>query len=118
MRGTMLIFGQDGTLEVHALDWTSVAEHERLKVLTDAIGGGYLEVVPYFKSIEHEGKLHPCVAFCDEDGKRKSWLDYNAAANEHWRRAMRRAAGCSPDPDFLVGPIAVVFGDDEFMGAL
>ena len=39
--------------------------------LKDAIGGGWLEKVPGFNSIEHEGKLHRCVAMVDEEGKLK-----------------------------------------------
>lgn len=115
MRGTLLIF-RPGKMapDVKEIDFAPLSELDRLQVLKDGIGGGYIEAVPYFLTIEHAGELHRCIAFCDEDGKRKQ-LDHNIAANEHWRRAMRRAAGCSPDPDYLVGDVAVVFGDAEFM---
>src|SRR5262245_34149875 len=118
MRGTMLIVHPPmRDPEVKEADWAAMSEWQRLEWLKAGIGGGYLEVVPYFKSIEHNGVRRDCVAFCDEDGKRKQ-LPYNPVAQARWEQAMRRAVGCGPNPDYLVGQIAVLFGDHEFMEAL
>jgi hypothetical protein len=101
--------------------------------LKDAIGGGWLEAVPGFASIEHDGALQRCVAFCDEEGK----LDYrssgkaaskpdpvNSLATVLWDKALRRAT--HPGlmnrggllADHLRGDICVLYGDDEFMESL
>ena len=58
-----------------------------------------------------------CVAFCDENGK-LTGLPMNMPATKLWDNAMRKAVGCGASPDFLVGDIAVVFGDEAFMEAL
>jgi hypothetical protein len=42
----------------------------------------------------------------------------NMPATKLWDNAMRKAVGCGASPDFLVGDIAVVFGDEAFMEAL
>lgn len=118
MRGTLLIFRpQQGEPEVKAVDFAPLSELERLEMLKDSIGGGYIEPVPYFQTIDRDGQRHRCVAFCDEDGKRKQ-LALNPKATILWDMAMRRAAGCGCHPDYLVGQVAVVFGDAEFMAAL
>jgi hypothetical protein len=88
-----------------------------LDALKSAIGGGWLEIVPYFKTIEHGRKLRQCVAFCDENGKLRD-LDFNPVATFLWDKAMRLDTGVGCNPDYLVGTIAVVFGDREFMEAL
>ena len=80
--------------------------------------GGYIEIVPHFSTIELAGKLHRCLVFCDEDGKRKQ-LPRNHHGDLLWSEALMTAGlADSPAPDFLVGSIAVVIGDDEFMAAL
>jgi len=118
MKGTLLIFRpHEGTPEVQELGRLSPAD--MLNTLRAAIGGGWLEAVPHFTTVLHGGAWHNCRAFCDEEGKLEhKQLAFNAKANQQWRIAMHRTAGCDPDPDYLVGPIAVVFGDDEFMEAL
>ena len=77
--------------------------------------GGYIEPVPFFT--QYRGQR--CVAFCDEHGKQKG-LTINEAANALW-------AMCPvPSPfvpavsagDVLVGPVVVLFGDEEFMASL
>lgn len=102
---------------------TPVAGPPTLQLLKAAIGGGYLEAVPGFDTIEHAGELHRCVAFCDEEGKLNS-LPINNWATMLWDKAMRRAGGPGllqrdgTAADVLVGQIAIVIGDDEFMEAL
>lgn len=118
MKGTMLIFRP---YEPHP----QVTEFQRpptLEELKTAIGGGYLELVPSFRSIPYGGVVMDCIAFCDEDGKRKQ-LDVNNMATIAWDAALRRngAGLLRPDGrpvDWLVGQVAILFGDKEFMEAL
>jgi hypothetical protein len=88
-----------------------------LEDLKAAIGGGYIEAVPYFWTVDHRGVEHRCVAFCDEEGKLKG-MPVNPFATALWDLAIRRVKGVGCEPDFLVGRIAVVFGDPEFMEEL
>jgi len=57
-----------------------------------------------------------CVAFCDEHGKLDN-LPTNVRATELWKAALIRADSHRLD-DVLCGPVAVVYGDAEFMAAL
>jgi hypothetical protein len=114
MRGTLLIFHP---YETRPPEVRHVNGPPTLELLKEGIGGGYLETVPYFLTIDHDGVRHNCVAFCDEEGKLKQF-DHNPEATIRWDQAMRRAVGCGCRPDYLVGQIAVVFGDREFMEAL
>jgi hypothetical protein len=66
MRGTLLIYTNDGRRIVRKVDGAPT-----LALLKAAIGGGYLEVVPHWGKIDYDGQLYRCVAFCDEDGKRR-----------------------------------------------
>jgi hypothetical protein len=80
---------------------------------------GYIERVPHFDCVEYQAAIHPCVAFCNEEGKLKG-MAYNAVATELWAHAMpydlRRPDG--QIIDVLCGPVVVLFGDAEFMAAL
>jgi len=101
MKGTVLTIFADG-LEV-------AKEYDRAPTLTelqDAVGGGYIEAVPKFE--EFRGVV--CVVFCDEEGKLKG-LPVNMKATTHWNQNVRT-------DDFLVGPIAICYGDDEFFAAM
>jgi hypothetical protein len=94
-----------------------------LEVLKAAIGGGYLEQVPGFTAFEVRGEMRTCVAFCDEDGKRKG-LPFNRPATVLWAEALEHRSypglldANGRLVDHLVGDIAVVFGDAAFMEAL
>jgi hypothetical protein len=121
MQGTMLVF-LPTEREPEIRKFSRAPELAELKA---AIGGGWLEMVPMFDTIEHEGQLHKCVAFCDEEGK----LDYRTsgksasapdARNEWatmlWDQALRRRKlGLG---DYLSGRVCVLFGDGEFMQSL
>lgn len=103
MRGHSLIIRADGTIER--------AEHDSapdLDFLQQAVGG-FIETVPYFETITINGITHPCVAFCNEEGKLEN-RPYNTIATQHWYHAMRRASN-----DYLVGSVIILYGDDEFM---
>jgi hypothetical protein len=110
MRGTVVIMFPDGG--------SQATHYERpltLPELKDAIGGGYIEVVPGFVSWadRRSGKRVKCVAFCDEEGIRKG-LPVNLIATVLWRRQ----PNLQYVPNDLLGQVAVVFGDDEFMAEL
>ena len=81
-----------------------------------ALIGGDLERVPGFFSIEHDGAVRRCVAFCDADGKRKG-LPLNVTATILWDSALRREMGIGlmrrdgKRADHLVGPVSIIFGD-------
>jgi hypothetical protein len=87
-----------------------------LRELRAALGGGYLEMVPHFDSFEFGGEVHPCVAFCDERGKLEG-LPTNERATAAWADALERC-GAQLRHDFLVGPVLIVIGDEDFMAAL
>jgi hypothetical protein len=115
MKGTMLVIPVAGKPVA-----TQYAGPPDLPALQKAVGG-YIEPIPYFNEIFHGGQWRRCVAFADEDGKRKE-LPYNGVAHICWDAALRRLTGASrrspSAPDYLVGPIAVLFGDDEWMAEL
>jgi len=80
-----------------------------LSVLRKALGGP-LEHVPYWDRISVNGRTHPCVVFCNEEGKIHG-LSVNDRANMLWYEVaphMRRH-------DYLVGSIVVLWGDETFM---
>lgn len=51
-----------------------------------------------------------CIAFRNNAGKERG-LKVNAIANAHWLAALKG----KPPHDVLVGNIAIVYGDDEFL---
>lgn len=80
--------------------------------------GGYIELVPHFECIEVAGVWHRCVAFCDEDGKRKG-ARLNQRATALWDADLRRQGiRTGAHPDYLVGDVVIVVGDRELLAAL
>jgi hypothetical protein len=91
-----------------------------------SIVGGYIEEVPLFTVLLHEGALHPCVAFCNEMGKLHG-LPRNHLATSHWQFALKynghpgllALSGHEVRlVDFLVGQLAVVAGDQALLDAM
>ena len=112
MRGTLLV------LQPHALP--HVREFSQPPTLKEvqAVVGGDLQVVPGFCSIRYGDVVMDCVALCNANGKLKG-LAMNDLATIAWKEALRRAVDSEVMPtDPLVGTVAVLFGDPEFMDAL
>jgi hypothetical protein len=90
------------------------------------IVGGYIGTVPGFTSIDvyGDGLAMPCVAFCNEDGKRVD-LPVNWLATGMWHDALVRkgsrfgllAEGGGYE-DYLVGVIVVISGNSKLMDEL
>lgn len=84
------------------------------------IVGGYIEAVPGFQTITYHGEPRACVAFCNEEGKLEG-LSVNRTATLLWHAALPSPGLRLPNGSFsdvLCGPVVVLYGDDEFMGAL
>ena len=101
MNGKCLIIAADGTET--EMDFDHVPTLEEMKA---AIGGGYIEFVPYFETFRGV----ECVAIGDEEAKIKR-MPLNRKATEHWHNQVRIG-------DYLSGPIAIYYGDDEFFLAV
>jgi hypothetical protein len=82
--------------------------------------GGHLETVPYFTRITYKGRLHSCVAFCNEEGKLEG-LPVNRPATALWLKQLPPGSEMAPFSvagDVLVGDVAIVFGDARLMRQL
>ena len=113
MKGTMMVLSTGADEKV-------LREFDRAPTLDElkaAIGGGWIESVPYFNQIEWQGKWRKCWAICDEEGKLKHF-DVNPRDTLLWGKVLSEKHGLTTMGDFLVGPVAVLFGDDEFMATL
>jgi hypothetical protein len=113
MKGTMVVLpAREKRALIHQFSRTPTLEE-----LKAGIGGGYLELIPGFTTVGYAGVVMTCVAFCDEDGKRKE-LAFNETATQIWQAALRRRTPLRVMPDHLVGDVVILFGDREFMGSL
>jgi hypothetical protein len=122
MKGALYIVPADKSVPVERREISAPPSGADLHEIV----GGYIEVVPGFNSIEAVG-IFPCVAFCNEDGKRLTPTAPNARATTMWHFALKRsghpglvltAAQGGGLADYLVGNIAVITGDAELMEAL
>ena len=121
MRGTILTIDPG---ELTSKKSVQIDGEPTLDALKDAIGGGYIEKVPGFDSVEIDNRVRKCVVFVDENGKGKG-MRVNAVATGLWHHALLRrghpglvVAATGEIADFLVGSIALVYGDAEFMQSL
>jgi hypothetical protein len=86
--------------------------------VTPAVGGANVEIVPGFDMIESEGKVMPCVAFCDPESKLRN-RPINCDATSCGATALLRGGypgllkSSGRMADMLFGDVAVVFGDTE-----
>lgn len=102
MKGTMTIIKVDGTTEVKTYDGAP----QPLEDLNAAVGG-WIELIPYFDKYKGE----PCIAYCNEEGKLDG-LSFNEEATLLWEKQIG-----NPIDDILVGNVAIIQGDKEFMEA-
>lgn len=117
MKGTMIIITPQGERITKPRESTPTLEW-----LKDGIGGGYIELVPGFTTIIHQGKIARAVVFCDDEGKNKN-MPINIEATKLWDEALRRSGRPGlfqhgRPVDVLVGQIAIVVGDNEFLELL
>lgn len=110
MRGCMMVIFEDGHKVITELDHVPTLNDLRTGV------GGLIELIPYFDSIRHGDSVHPCIAYCNEEGKLHG-MKFNLEATKDWAFALARNPmhGRGMLPDYLVGPIVVLWGDTEFM---
>lgn len=99
MRGKMTIIDVDGHFTETELTATPTLDELRAAV------GGDIELVPLIDRFNGR----PCVVFCNEDGKIDG-LEPNPAAQALWCLAVGPALD-----DFLVGPVAIVSGDEAIL---
>lgn len=110
MQGTIVSITTDG--QVAQRDVTSAD----ILPIVNGIVGGWIEDIPLFSTYLVDGKKVDCVAFCNEEGKLLG-LPINVTTTKLWYEHL--APLCKYDlNDVLVGDIAVVFGDKEFMKSL
>lgn len=105
MRGVIISLNYDGTrnrLEVNHSDVLKELQY---------IVGGLIEQVPGFDTYSE----YKCIAFCHEEGKIRD-LPLNFQATSHWYDSLKKKG--LKTSDYLVGNIAVAYGDKEFMEAL
>jgi hypothetical protein len=119
MKGLITLIAPDSP-EPRVTEYTAEIPLDELQRLV----GGYIELVPFWitviKVVGHGVSTRvPCHVFCNEDGKRLQ-LPHNAVATALWLQAIAADYGHrgTPQGDYLVGPVAIVTGDAEFMDAL
>ena len=118
MRGTIIAVPCNGAPITTPLNGPPTLDR-----LTAAVGGGNVEIVPGFDTIEYEGKAVPCVAFCDPESKLRN-QPINFDATLMWDAALLRAGNpglLKPNgrmADMLFGQVTVLFGGPEFMASL
>ena len=117
MKGVLVSIDINGEMTV-----TEITD-PRLEYLQAGVGGGSIQLVPMFTTFDFRTIRWQCVAFCDEDGKNKG-MPFNSVATRHWQQALRNSGHPGLYDvhgeliDYLVGKIAIVWGDDAFMREL
>jgi hypothetical protein len=120
MKGVLYIIPADPMAIRERCDITVPPTIEELRKIV----GGYIGTVHGFTSIDiyGDGLATPCVAFCNEDGRR---LPVNWPATGMWHDALVRKGSRSGllaegggYEDYLVGVIVVISGDSKLMDEL
>ena len=118
MHGTLHVIPPDN--KFHRL--ISLKELPTLFKIEAAVRGP-IHVIPGFDSVllPHTKTIEPCIAFCNEHSQTEQ-LEQNTWANLLWLQAQVRDHGFSGTMrskiESLRGPIALLWGDVEFLGAL
>jgi hypothetical protein len=111
MKGGILIVRQNGVIEQR--DLSQPPSGQELHNIVD----GYIEVVPSWYDVPVGPTKMRCVAFCDEDGK-NTGKQLNEKATQMWDEALQRLGNSLLGRDYLVGDIAIVWGDNALLAAL
>jgi hypothetical protein len=114
MIGRMTVIAPSGSASE-----TQYTAEPPLEDLQKAVGG-YIELVPFWNTIGTVGGARMrCIVFCNEDGKREP-LPFNREATALWVEAIKADfhTGHAPMGDYLVGPVAILTGDEEFFDAM
>jgi hypothetical protein len=121
MQGSMLVIRPDDTYMVKHFNAPLLLDD-----MQEAVGGS-IEIVPYFQvcpilpdvddwtPLDISTGILPtaCVALCNEEGKLEG-LEPNSSATWLWQISARHF-GFGPINDVLHGPVAMIYGDSEFM---
>lgn len=88
------------------------------KEIQDAVGGP-IGFISNFDTVNQEGTISLCYAFCDEQARHRK-RPQNRKATTMWSQALVRrfGAGQAELPEVLLGSVVVITGDSEFMEAL
>ncbi len=86
--------------------------------IQDAVGGP-IGFISNFNTIIQEGTISLCYAFCDEQARHRQ-RPQNRAATTMWSQALVRRFGYGQAelPEVLLGSVAIITGDSEFLEAL
>jgi len=116
MRGTLRVITTPSSKMAHRL--IELWQAPSPLMLKDVVRGD-LKIVEGFDTILHEGEARPCIVFCNNEPNPDS---PNAFANLLWLQALVRKKGfAGVDPTIassITGPVAVLYGDQEFLEAL
>jgi hypothetical protein len=122
MKGVLYVIPADPKAIRERCEITAPPTIEELRKIV----GGYIGTVHGFTSIDvyGDGLAMPCVAFCNEDGKRLG-LQVNWLATGMWHDALVRkgsrfgllAEGGGYE-DYLVGVVVVISGNSKLMDEL
>jgi hypothetical protein len=93
----------------HTINSTKLLTTPTLEELKSGIGGGLIEIVPFFNKF----MKRDCVVFCDEEGKLKN-MKRNLLAQTFWEAAY----GKKITDDYLVGDIVIIVGSLSFLSRL
>jgi hypothetical protein len=112
MPGFMKVIAPDGSETV-----TEMYKPADVRLLREAVGGD-LELVPYFDTLP-ERPEQPCQVYCNDEGKLQGFRP-NSVATRGWATVLIRDGHIDSletllQRDYLAGPIAIVWGDPEFM---
>jgi hypothetical protein len=86
MDGKIIVLHANGARETRPV--VDASEPAMLTALHDIVGG-YIEAVPFFKDIEIDGAIRPCLVFCNEEGKLHEH-PFNYVATVAWDASLRR----------------------------
>jgi len=103
MQGTFTIIKTNGDTITHP----TVAKGPGLEQIQEAVGG-WIEKVPFFDTYNNQR----AVCYCNEEGKLDR-LPYNEKATQLWQAQNQNRLD-----DALVGDVAILSGDKEFIRSL